>query len=96
MLSEQRDERRNPAAPTQADGRYADVDQARVASAQQPSSDTVRIKPPLNRLVEEATALSAGRDSIIKGNHDELESAFANFLSNTVSYTRDGCHIAVS
>ncbi|AMO99765.1 phosphate regulon sensor kinase PhoR [Collimonas arenae] len=71
---------------------------------QPPSSDTVRIKPLLNRLVEEARALSAGKHSIslqaqeidLKGNHDELESAFANLLSNAVRYTPDGGHIAVS
>ncbi|WP_395824086.1 phosphate regulon sensor histidine kinase PhoR [Collimonas sp.] len=70
---------------------------------QQASADTVRIKPLLNRLVEEAMALSAGRHSIslmaqevdLKGNHDELESAFANLLSNAVRYTPEGGHVAV-
>ncbi|SFH65848.1 two-component system, OmpR family, phosphate regulon sensor histidine kinase PhoR [Collimonas sp. OK307] len=71
---------------------------------QPPSSDTVRIKPLLSRIVEEARALSAGKHQItlqaqeidLKGNHDELESAFANLLSNAVRYTPDGGRIDVS
>ncbi|AMO95829.1 phosphate regulon sensor kinase PhoR [Collimonas fungivorans] len=71
---------------------------------QPPSSDAVRIKPLLNRLVEEARALSGGKHNItlqvqevdLKGNHDELESAFANLLSNAVRYTPDGGRIDVS
>jgi two-component system phosphate regulon sensor histidine kinase PhoR len=71
---------------------------------QPPSSDAVRIKPLLNRIVEEARALSGGKHHItlqaqeidLKGNHDELESAFANLLSNAVRYTPDGGRINVS
>jgi len=54
-------------------------------------------------LIEAAAALSAGRHRIsfhveeidLKGNHDELASAFANLLSNAVNYTGDGDRIAV-
>ncbi|MEO6919328.1 MAG: phosphate regulon sensor histidine kinase PhoR [Collimonas sp.] len=72
---------------------------------QPPSGDTVRIKPLLTRIVEEARALSDGKHSItlrqvqdvdLKGNHDELESAFVNLLSNAVRYTPDGGRIDVS
>lgn len=71
---------------------------------QPPSGDTVRVKPLLNRIVEEARALSGGKHDItlqvqevdLKGNHDELESAFVNLLSNAVRYTPDGGRIDVS
>lgn len=72
---------------------------------QPPSGDTVRIKPLLTRIVEEARALSGGKHFItlrevqdvdLKGNRDELESAFVNLLSNAVRYTPDGGRIDVS
>jgi len=65
--------------------------------------DPVEVDSLLTHLVEEARALSAGRHRIdlraaragLKGNRDELESAFANLLSNAVRYTSDGGRIDV-
>ena len=71
---------------------------------QQPSGDTVRIVPMLNHIMEQARALSEGKHLItletdainLKGNHDELESAFTNLLTNAVRYTPDGGSIQVT
>ncbi|KAF3999376.1 phosphate regulon sensor histidine kinase PhoR [Glaciimonas immobilis] len=71
---------------------------------QQPSAETVRILPMLHRIVDQARALSEGRHLItldaqaidLKGNHDELESAFTNLLTNAVRYTPDGGSIQIS
>ena len=68
-----------------------------------PAHDPVNVDALLAHLVEEARALSGGRHSInlrteragLKGNRDELESAFANLLSNAVRYTSEGGHIDV-
>jgi two-component system, OmpR family, phosphate regulon sensor histidine kinase PhoR len=72
--------------------------------AQQPSSETVRIVPMLNHILEQARALSGGKHRItleaqevdLKGNRDELESAFTNLLTNAVRYTPDGGSIQIS
>lgn len=71
---------------------------------QQPSGETVRIVPMLNRILEQARALSEGRHLItleaeaidLKGNSDELESAFTNLLTNSVRYTPDGGSIQIT
>jgi two-component system phosphate regulon sensor histidine kinase PhoR len=58
----------------------------------------------LNHILEQARALSGGKHRIaleaeevdLKGNRDELESAFTNLLTNAVRYTPDGGSIRIS
>lgn len=58
-------------------------------------SEVVRTKPLLEGILEEARALSAGKHEItldidgpdLKGNLDELRSAFTNLVTNAVRYT---------
>ncbi|MBO9538613.1 phosphate regulon sensor histidine kinase PhoR [Herbaspirillum sp.] len=58
-------------------------------------SEVVRVQPLLEGIAEEARALSAGKHEItlevngpdLKGNVDELRSAFTNLVTNAVRYT---------
>ncbi|MBB5391200.1 MULTISPECIES: phosphate regulon sensor histidine kinase PhoR [unclassified Herbaspirillum] len=58
-------------------------------------SEVVRVRPLLEGIAEEARALSAGKHGItlevdgpdLKGNIDELRSAFTNLVTNAVRYT---------
>jgi two-component system phosphate regulon sensor histidine kinase PhoR len=58
-------------------------------------SEVVRVRPLLEGIAEEARALSAGKHDItlevsgpdLKGNIDELRSAFTNLVTNAVRYT---------
>ncbi|MGV3743103.1 MAG: phosphate regulon sensor histidine kinase PhoR [Burkholderiaceae bacterium] len=67
-------------------------------------TEVVRLAPMLEQILQEAKALSAGKHSIsmemggpdIKGNADELRSAFSNLVSNAVRYTLDGGTIHIS
>ena len=71
---------------------------------QQPSTEMVKIVPMLDHILEQARALSDGKHLItldaqeidLKGNRDELESAFTNLLTNAVRYTPDGGSIQIS
>ncbi len=61
-------------------------------------SEVVNLRPMMEQILQEAQALSAGRHDIsmevngpdLKGNPDELRSAFSNLVSNAVRYTQDG------
>jgi two-component system phosphate regulon sensor histidine kinase PhoR len=63
--------------------------------------DRVAMQPMLEQILQEAQALSNNRHQItlevragdIKGNGDELRSAFVNLVSNAVRYTPDGGRI---
>ncbi|MGS0743673.1 phosphate regulon sensor histidine kinase PhoR [Glaciimonas sp. GG7] len=65
---------------------------------QQPASETVKMLPMLDHILEQARALSEGKHLItleaqeinLKGNRDELESLFTNLLTNAVRYTPNG------
>lgn len=66
--------------------------------------ETVLIAPLLQSVLAEARALSDGRhtielavdvDSRLRGNENELRSAFSNLLSNAVRYTPSGGTIAI-
>ncbi|HEY8025314.1 MAG TPA: phosphate regulon sensor histidine kinase PhoR [Burkholderiaceae bacterium] len=66
--------------------------------------ERVAIGPLLDKITEEAKALSAGRQTItvaadcpdIKGSTEELRSAFGNLVSNAVRYTPEGGTIKIS
>lgn len=61
-------------------------------------SEVLRVRPLLERIAEEGRALSAGKHDIrlvvdgpdLKGNADELRSAFTNLVTNAVRYTPEG------
>ncbi|NUU02814.1 phosphate regulon sensor histidine kinase PhoR [Herbaspirillum robiniae] len=61
-------------------------------------SEVVRVQPLLEGIAGEARALSAGKQSVtlevsgpdLKGNVDELRSAFTNLVTNAVRYTPEG------
>ena len=65
--------------------------------------ERVAIGPLLDQIVEEAKALSSGRQKIamhadcpdIRGSTDELRSAFGNLVSNAVRYTPEGGSITI-
>lgn len=74
-------------------------------AATPPENETVDVAIMLDSLINEGTALSAGRHQIergdvivanIRGSADELRSAFGNLISNAIRYTPAGGHIAVS
>ncbi|EJN10289.1 phosphate regulon sensor histidine kinase PhoR [Herbaspirillum sp. YR522] len=66
-------------------------------------SEVVRVKPLLEGIASEARALSAGRHVVelevdgpdLKGNVDELRSAFTNLVTNAVRYTPQDGRIVV-
>lgn len=69
---------------------------SRLESADLPlHAEKVNIKPLLEQILREANALSAGRHAIslavdgpdIKGNIEELRSAFTNLVTNAIRYT---------
>ncbi|MFX5718502.1 hypothetical protein ABTE23_20985, partial [Acinetobacter baumannii] len=61
-------------------------------------SEVLRVQPLLERIAEEGLALSAGKHDIrlivdgpdLKGNAEELRSAFTNLVTNAVRYTPEG------
>jgi len=79
---------------------------SRLESAQNPlREEDVNVPELLRSLHQDAVALSAGRHRIrlridasywLKGNTEELRSAFGNLLSNAVRYTPEGGEIELS
>ncbi|MDQ9170900.1 phosphate regulon sensor histidine kinase PhoR [Oxalobacteraceae bacterium R-40] len=67
-------------------------------------TEVVRIRPMLEQILQEAKALSSGKHNIVmdvdgpdmKGNTDEMRSAFTNLVSNAVRYTPEGGSIHIS
>jgi two-component system, OmpR family, phosphate regulon sensor histidine kinase PhoR len=67
-------------------------------------TEVVRVRPMLEQILQEAKALSAGKHSIvmdgdgpdIKGNPEEIRSAFTNLVSNAVRYTPEDGAIHIS
>ncbi|MBV8626030.1 MAG: phosphate regulon sensor histidine kinase PhoR, partial [Herbaspirillum sp.] len=61
-------------------------------------SEVLKVRPLLERIAEEGRALSGGKHEIrlfvdgpdLKGNADELRSAFTNLVTNAVRYTPEG------
>lgn len=75
------------------------------ASASPADEEAIDMASLMDRLAEEARALSAGRHRISKladssrrltGNPQELTSAFSNLVSNAVRYTPDGGSISLT
>ncbi|WP_433693731.1 phosphate regulon sensor histidine kinase PhoR [Herbaspirillum seropedicae] len=64
-------------------------------------TEVLRVRPLLERIAEEGRALSAGKHEIVltidgpdlKGNAEELRSAFTNLVTNAVRYTPEGGRI---
>jgi len=79
---------------------------SRLESAQSPSrEEDVNVPDMVRALLQEAQALSAGHHQIrlvvestdwLKGNAEELRSAFSNLVSNAVRYTPDKGAIEIS
>lgn len=67
-------------------------------------TEVVQVKPMLEQVLQEANALSSGKHTIsmeidgpdMKGNTDEMRSAFSNLVSNAVRYTPAGGKIYIS
>lgn len=78
---------------------------SRLENGQELQEEAVDVPGLLQLLAAEAEGLSQGRHQIrlqigstrkLKGNFDELHSAFGNFVSNAVRYTAQGGVIAIS
>ena len=79
---------------------------SRLESTQSPSrEEDVNVPEMLRAILQEALALSAGQHQIslvvesgdcVKGNTEELRSAFSNLVSNAVRYTPAGGEIEIS
>ncbi|OIQ90816.1 phosphate regulon sensor protein PhoR [mine drainage metagenome] len=70
----------------------------------QPAEETVRMAPMVERLAEEARALSQGRHTVefeadrgdLRGASAELTSAFSNLVSNAVRYSPAGGRVRIA
>jgi two-component system, OmpR family, phosphate regulon sensor histidine kinase PhoR len=77
---------------------------SQLESSQSPlAEEAVDVRQLVNELADEARVLSQGRHRIevsvargfVRGNREELHSAFANLVSNAIRYTPDGGRISL-